>query len=225
MTKHRTLATLVALTAAFVASTAHAELRCDRVTPAELEKICGVKTHVVAGAGEDTGEKDCSRLLTADDVPGAKRGGVSIHVLKSATPLTADPKWADVKPVAGFDAAFSYTDEPVAPTEPSPGHERVIAVAASRGRPAHARGVEADVLAPPREPSRVEEALLAGLEPERELGQHDEAAVLEHRLAACGDVRAPVFRPGRTGHAKDVDAHAVCRCRETIGGPRRRLWL
>jgi CcmD family protein len=112
-----------ALTAA---GAARAELRCDRVTPADVEKQCSAKTHVVAGAGEEFGEKHCSRLLSADDLPGARKGGVSIHVLRSTTPVAADPKWTDVKPVPGFDAAFSYQDEP------TPG-DKVTTVVGSRG--------------------------------------------------------------------------------------------
>ncbi len=109
---------LVTLALALVSAKATAAVRCDGVTPADVEKICGVKTHVVAGAGEDSGEKDLARLFSADDVPGAKAKGVNVHVLKSSAPLTQDPKWTDVKSVPGFDAAFSYRDEiePLAPT-------------------------------------------------------------------------------------------------------------
>lgn len=93
------------------ASPASAEVRCDGVTPAAVDTICGVKTHVVAGAGDDTGEKDCNRLLSANDVPGAKPGAVSVHIMKSVTPLTQDSKWTEVKSVPGFDAAFSYKEQ------------------------------------------------------------------------------------------------------------------
>ena len=117
---------LLAAALVAVASPAAAEVRCDGVTPAAVEKICGVKTHVVAGAGDDAGEKDCNRLLSADDVPAAKPGAVSLHLMKAMTPLTQDSKWTDVKSVPGFDAAFSYREQ-------VPTGDVVSVVAATRG--------------------------------------------------------------------------------------------
>ncbi len=122
---HFGTAAIAAAIVAFAAPAA-AEVRCDAVTPAAVESICGKKTHVVAGAGEDSGEKDCSRLLSADDAPGAKAGAVSVHLMKTANPLTQDPKWTEVKSVPGFDAAFSYKDQ-------VPTGEVVSTVAAARG--------------------------------------------------------------------------------------------
>lgn len=115
-----------ALAVVLATSTASAEVRCDGVTPEAVEKACGVKTHVVAGAGDDVGEKDCNRLLSADATTVPKPGAVSVHVLKAMAPLAQDPKWTDVKPIPGFDAAFSFKEEAAT-------GEVVNVVAASRG--------------------------------------------------------------------------------------------
>jgi CcmD family protein len=109
------------------ARVAHAELRCDVVTPDTVEKACGKRTHVVTMASTDAGEKECSRLLSADPAgSNTSAGGVSIHLIKTMAPITKDPKWTDVQAIPGFDAAFSFKDE----VEPG---TIVSGVAASRG--------------------------------------------------------------------------------------------